>query len=329
MKEQIIKMDNSKQTHLNKLFTNPIFVTIAAIFCCALWGSATPFIKTGYRLMLPEQDVPSTILFAGIRFTLAGIFTVLFYSVARKKILYPKKENLHRVAIICCFQTVIQYIFFYIGLSNTSGVKGTIASGCNVFFAIFISALIFRMEKLTPKKLIACTLGFAGIIIVNLNGLTLDMNLMGDGFVLFSAMSSATSSVLTKRFSKYEDPVVMSGYQFGIGGMVMIIAGAAFGGSIQISGIAAIGVLLYLALLSAIAYSLWGVLLKYNPVSKVTIFSFMTPVFGVILSSLMLSEGSNVSLLNLIVTLILVCTGIFILNYAKKAPEIEKTRSEN
>jgi drug/metabolite transporter (DMT)-like permease len=41
--------------------------------------------------------------------------------------------------------------------------------------------------------------------------------------------------------------------------------------------------LLYLALVSAVAYSLWGILLKYNPISRVAVFGFMTPVFGVIL----------------------------------------------
>ena len=62
-------------------------MTLAALLCCALWGSATPFIKTGYELLMPEKNVSSTILFAGIRFTLAGIMTVLIYSIARRKLL--------------------------------------------------------------------------------------------------------------------------------------------------------------------------------------------------------------------------------------------------
>ena len=131
-----------------KIFTNPIFVTIAGLLCCALWGSATPFIKTGYELVLPERNVPSTILFAGIRFAMAGLITVIIYSIARRKVLYPHPENFGRVGIVALFQTVIQYVFFYVGLSNTTGVKGTVLSGSSVFFAILISALIFRQEKL-------------------------------------------------------------------------------------------------------------------------------------------------------------------------------------
>lgn len=82
--------------------------------------------------------------------------------------------------------------------------------------------------------------------------------------------------------------------------------------------------LLYLACLSAIAYALWGVLLKHNPVSKITVFNFSVPVFGVLLSEIMLSEESNVNPINLILTLILVSLGIFMLNY-KKSKKTDST----
>jgi len=306
------------ETQSNKIYTNTFFVAVAALLCCALWGSATPFIKIGYELILPAKNIPSTILFAGIRFALAGLLTVLIYSVARKKSLYPKKENLGKVATVSVFQTVIQYLFFYVGLANTSGVKGTIISGSNAFFAILIASLVFKQEKLTLKKILACIIGFAGIVVVNLDGLDFNMNFMGDGFVLFSNISYAISSTLMKRYSKYEDPVILSGYQFILGGTFMIAVGLVAGGVVTFTSWAAIGVIVYLAFLSAIAYSLWGILLKYNPVSKVTIYSFMIPVFGVLLSKLMLTETSNVSPLNLVITLVLVCAGIFMLNYSKE-----------
>lgn len=306
------KMNNSK-----KIYTNTFFVAVAAILCCALWGSATPFIKLGYKYILPVKDTASTILFAGVRFMFAGIITILIYSIARRKFLYPKKENLGRIATVSCFQTVIQYIFFYIGLANTTGVKGTVLSGSNAFFSLLVASLIFKQEKLTLKKFFACCLGFAGIILINLDGLDFNMNVTGDGFVLISTIAYGVSSVLIKKYSKYEDPVVISGYQFFAGGIVMIIAGLAMGGHMVIDSFKAFAVLTYLSFLSAVAYSLWGILLKYNPVSKVTIYSFCIPVFGVVLSNLMLTESAEVSLLNLIVTLVLLCTGIIMLNYSK------------
>ena len=61
----------------SKILSNPWVVAVLALFCAALWGSATPFIKIGYELILPEKNVPSTILFAGVRFFFAGVITVL------------------------------------------------------------------------------------------------------------------------------------------------------------------------------------------------------------------------------------------------------------
>ena len=54
-------------TKEKNIFRNPLILTLGALLCCALWGSATPFIKLGYQLLLPEKDVPSTILFAWSR----------------------------------------------------------------------------------------------------------------------------------------------------------------------------------------------------------------------------------------------------------------------
>ncbi len=320
----------NKKTDLTKFFTSPLTVIIGAMLCCALWGSATPFIKMSYKVMFEgaKPNVPSTILFAGIRFAFAGFLTILIYSIARKKLLYPKRENLGRVAIVAVFQTIVQYFFFYIGLANTSGAKGTVISGSSSFFAIFISALIFKQEKLTVKKVIACIIGFAGIIAVNLNGLDFSMNLTGDGFVLFSSISLAVSSVLIKIFSKNEDPVVISGYQFMMGGIVMVIVGLIAGGKIDHVTGEGIAILVYLSFLSAIAYAVWGVLLKFNPVSKVTIFSFMTPVFGVLLTKIMLPTESTVSIVNLLISLVLVCAGVFMLNYNKQ-PSLPKTEDSN
>ncbi len=310
----------------NKFFTHPLVITLCALLCCALWGSATPFIKIGYQLIMPHGGTASTLVFAGIRFFGAGILTVLIYSVARKRVLYPKKENLGRVSVVACFQTVIQYLFFYIGLAHTSGVKGTILSGSSTFFAILVSCLIFRMEKLNLKKIVACLLGFTGIILVNVNGLTFEMNLLGDTFVLFSAVSLAISSVLMKRFSKHEDPVVLSGYQFILGGAVMTAVGLLAGGHIGFSSPKSVLVMLYLSLLSAVAYALWGMLLKFNPVSKVTIFSFSTPIMGVLLSSLLLEEESRVTWPILLLTLLFISGGIFLLNYERKGGLAKKNQ---
>jgi len=73
----------------------------------------------------------------------------------------------------------------------------------------------------------------------------------------------------------------------------------------------------YLSFLSAMAYTLWSILLKYNSVSKVSVWGFTNPVFGVIFSTLFLNESQNTFGLQTVAALLLVCLGIFVVNSAK------------
>ena len=301
------------------LLEKPTMVVIVAVLCCLLWGSAFPCIKLGYQLFdIPSGDSSSQILFAGIRFTLAGILVILAGSMMQGKLLKPSKTAIPKVLKLCMFQTVLQYIFFYIGLAHITGVKGSIVNAVNVFFTILVSCLLFRLEKLDRQKLIGCIIGFAGVIIVNLGGeFDMSFTFLGDGFLMISAFAYALSSVLIKIYGKDENPVMLSGYQFAAGGLIMILAGQAMGGRLNAVTFQGILLLFYMAFISAGAYTLWSLLLKYNPVSKVAVFGFCTPIFGVILSAVILGESTSFQLKTLI-ALMFVCVGIIIVNYKKK-----------
>lgn len=84
--------------------------------------------------------------------------------------LVPTKSSIPSIAKLGLFQTILQYIFFYIGLAHNSGVKASIINGSNTFFVILLAGLVFHQEKLTFKKIAGCVVGFAGVIIVSMNG---------------------------------------------------------------------------------------------------------------------------------------------------------------
>ena len=90
------------------------------------------------------------------------------------------------------------------------------------------------------------------------------------------------------------------------------------GGGLNFSGMNCVLNLLYLGFISAGAYTLWGVLLKYNPVSRVSILGFVNPVMGVLLSALFLGEGREAFSLTGILALLLVSAGVVIVNTAEK-----------
>lgn len=292
-------------------------VGVPALICCALWGSAYPCIKIGYNLFkIDSSNTQDVILFAGMRFILAGLLVVLFASVSKKRFLKPKIESLGRITILSFFQTILQYSFFYIGLSNTTGVKASIISGTNVFLVIIVTSLIFREEKFTLQKFAGSIIGFAGVIIMNIKGGGIDtsLNLLGDGFVLFSSISYAFSSAFVKRFSEKDDTMMLSAYQFIFGGLILVTVGLVSGGKVTYFSLKALLMLIYLGFISAAAYSIWSSLLSNNDVSRVAIFGFSNPIFGVLFSRLLLPGESGNLGLNIILALVLVCIGIFIIN---------------
>ena len=296
-------------------------VCLIAGICSFLWGSAFPCIKIGYELFeVASDDTASQILFAGIRFTLAGILAVFFGCISKKKLIIPGKKDIMPIVILSLFQTILQYFFFYIGLANTSGVKSSVIIGANVFVVIILSALVFRTEKITTKKILGSIVGFAGIILINLSGLTDgSMKFTGEGFIFLSTVAYAVSSGLMKNYSKKHDTVMLSGYQFIFGGIVMTVAGFLMGGTISASSGKAIPMLLYLAFISAAAYSLWSMLLKHNDISSVAIYGFMNPMFGFILSAILLNERGEAFGIKGIIAILLVCAGIFIVNKKEKS----------
>lgn len=292
-----------------------LFTAVAALFCCGLWGVSTPIVKMGYAYT-DAAHVPSLLLWAGIQFALAGLMTIFVYSIIKRRVVYPKKQNLTGVLLISLFQTVLQYTLLYIGLLHTTSVKGAILKSTDVFFVALISSLIFKLEKLTVKKLISCIIGFAGIVIMNLDGLSLNIQPLGDGFVVLGIAFYSLSVVLVKLIGHNEDPIVLSGYQMTLGGIIMLLIGIVFQGNINFAGM--LPIILFLSAIYAVSYSVWTFLLKNNPASSVTIYSFMTPVFGVLFSALLLSEAGGVPLINLVVALVLVCFGIILWGHKKQ-----------
>ena len=235
-------------------------VWFLAMICCLLWGSAFPCIKIGYKMFhIASADASSQLLFAGCRFFLAGFLVLLLGTSGKYKL---KKTEIPMAMILAVFQTILQYVFFYMGLAHATGVKSSIINGANSFLVILIASLIFHQEKLTGPKIIGCVIGFAGVILVNLGGGGLDMSFHWNGefFILVSTVSAACSSAFIKKFSTKANPILLSGWQFMMGGTVLIVMGKIMGGKLRFEGIAPLFLLLYMACISAVAYTIWSLL---------------------------------------------------------------------
>ena len=88
---------------------------ILGLACALGWSLAYPFIKLGYgELQIASTDLGSKILFAGIRFFMAGLLVLAFSAVQRRKLTVTGKE-MPALALFALVNTALHYLFSYIG----------------------------------------------------------------------------------------------------------------------------------------------------------------------------------------------------------------------
>jgi drug/metabolite transporter (DMT)-like permease len=303
------------------VFDNKIGVVFFALLASLLWGAGYSGTKLGYEfLRVNEHDTASKILFAGIRFMIAGTLALLVSLVMYRKPPILKAGEYRGILVLAFFQTVLQYGVLFIALPYISGAKSSILNQTGSFLLILFSHFLYKNDAFTFPKVLGCAAGLFGIILINLGaGMEARFTLAGEGLVIVSSVSGAAGYVVSKRISQAGNPLIITGYQQLSGGIVLSALGFFAGGKVWINGAKAVGILIYLSISIAAAYSLWVELLKYNDVSRVSIFKFAVPVFGVVFSGLLL--GENLFRLKNWISLLLVCFGIVVINMKKAGYE--------
>lgn len=309
---------------MHRGMSNPLtdrrIVVALALTCCLLWGSAVPAVKIGYGLFaIAPGDTPSLMLFAGTRFFLAGFILLAYSALTRKPVAQPPRR-LGQLLLLGLISTAGQYLFYYVGLAHTTGVKVSITTSTSTFFSVLLAHFLYANDRLTPRRVIGSIVGFVGVVVVNLSstGLDLHVSLLGEGFIVIAAALFSIAGVYGKGISAGMDTGVMTGWQLMLGGAVLGLAGLATGGHFGGFGLGAALLLAYLSALSAAAFALWALLLKHNPVGSIAIFNCAIPIFGVLLAGLFLGE-SILEWKNL-AALVLVSAGIWLVTGSARKP---------
>jgi drug/metabolite transporter (DMT)-like permease len=293
------------------IFSDRRVVVATAGLCALLWGSAVPAVKVGYDLLgIVPSDTGALLYFAGVRFFIAGLM-LLAYAAATGKSIWTGPRELGRLAVLGLISTAGQYTLYYIGLAHSTGVKVSITTSTSTFFSVLLAHFLYANDKLSLWRVLGCLLGFCGVVAVNLGGSGFDLSftLLGEGFIIIAALLFSVAGIYGKRISRNLDVGVMTGWQLLIGGAVLWAAGAAMGGQFTTFSWEDAALIGYLAALSAAAFALWSLMLKHNPVGVVAIFNTLIPIFGVLLSGLIL--GENVLEWKNLAALLLVSGGIW------------------
>jgi drug/metabolite transporter (DMT)-like permease len=236
-----------------------------AILCTFLWGSAYPVIKLGYEVFdIQSGDSYLKLIFAGYRFLVAGIILMVIQKLMGKSIMPKSISDFKSFILLGVVYTLMQYVFLYIGMANTTGVKSSILGTLSSFINIVLVHFIYKDDKLSAKKIIGCTIGLLSIIILNLNGGELggSFQLTGDGFLILSAIMGSIGSIYNKSLVKNNDVFVTTAWQLIFGSLMLITIGKSSGATLHINSAESGILLLYMALISSVALVVWSTLYK-------------------------------------------------------------------
>ncbi|MEW8986816.1 MAG: DMT family transporter [Bacillus sp. (in: firmicutes)] len=306
---------------MTNIFQNKWAVIVLAIICCLLWGSAFPVLKISYgELQMTSGDVSAQIVFAGMRFLLAGLILIVFLFITNRNVLLVKRSSIMILLLFGVIQTAVQYFFFYNGLSKVSGMQGAILTSSGTFLAVILAHFFYKNDRLNGKKWIGILAGIAGIVVANWGqDFQFSFHWTGEGYMILAALTSAITTIMGKELATDIHPVALTGWQLTIGSLVLLLIGLP---QLQANAITFTpfgwGLLVYAALISSVAFALWFSILKYNKAGEMSIYNFLTPVFGTMLSALFIpGESMNVFI---VLAIALVAIGIMAINYQGKNP---------
>lgn len=306
-----------EKTSKISIFQRPVWVVIFALTAAIAWGWAYPLIKLGFaEFGITATMTGSKILFAGVRFTIAGLILLAIAHASHRRFAVSQPSNWLYILAFALLNTTIHYACFYIGLSHSEGSRAAIINSLGVFVLVLLACIFFKSDTLTPRKIVGCVIGFAGILILNIGGGGGGhFTMLGDGMIILNALCSSFAGLMTRGLGKRVDVFVGTGYSLAIGGALLIIPGLIMGGTLPCITIIGLIYLLLLIAISALGFALYNKLLSCNPVGKVAIFNSLIPVIGAITSCLCLNE---VFYWKYIIAATLATSGVYIINKGKK-----------
>jgi drug/metabolite transporter (DMT)-like permease len=267
---------------------NTIFL---AIIACLLWSTAYAGIKIGL-----QYDTP--LHFAGIRFIISGL---MIFPFTVKPALYISiiKEHWKIVFWVTFLQTLVNYIFFYLGLNLVPGALGAVIVGSQPLVTAVVATMMRGGERLTRGKILTIVFGISGVVLISAGRQAFKLGttaeLLGVFMILIANIGTATSNVMVSLRSKNINPLVLSSSSLFIGGIIIYLLSLIFEERRQgpMPG-EYWGSLIWLSFMSAYAFSLWYKLLQrpHVKVSELNLWKFLIPVVGAILSWILV-PGEN------------------------------------
>ncbi len=280
-----------------------------------LWGANIVAIK------ISNQGIPP-LLAATLRSALASLLLFAYAYPKGQKVLFPTRDLGHAGAIGVLFG--LDFLFLYWGLEYTLASRGIIFLYMHPFWVALGAHFLLPSDRLTSVKGAGLILAFAGIILVyGARSETLPaFYWLGDLMELLAGVFWAATTLYVKKVVRIRE---LSHYQtlfaqlcFSIpllaAGSLMFERGLSLSLSAPVLGAFAF----QCVVVAFLSYLLWFWMIHHFSVSRLSAFTFLAPLFGVLLGGLIL--GEDIPLL-LWMGLLVVGGGIYLVNRPETSSE--------
>lgn len=289
---------------------------LVLVALCASWGLQQVTIK------IANQGI-SPIWQSGIRSIGSTILLLIWMAVRRQPLM--EKDGSLWYGIVAGLLFSMEFLLVYWGLEFTNASRSAIFLYLSPFVVAIGAHLFIPGEKLRRIQVAGLCCAFAGIMVVFSESLTLPTYRMiiGDSMLAAAALFWGVTMVLIKAspLGKIAPSKTLL-YQLAISAVVLPLGSVAMGepGIVHMTPLIA-GCLVYqIVWVAFITYLAWFWLVRHYPASRLTSFTFLTPLFGVIAGGMLLHESITTMLL---FALVLVGTGIYLVNRPDATSETE------
>lgn len=283
-----------------------LFAISIMLLLCASWGINNVMVK------LALTDVPP-LMQATVR-SVGGFAVIVIAALIRGIPIFARDGTL-RAGLLMGAVFAVEFVLIFFGLMLTTASRSVIFLYTAPFFIAFGSISLLG-ERLYAAQWTGLVLAFVGIIVaIGAPQPNVDASvLMGDGLLILGASLWAVTTLLFKlsNLSKaVPEKTVL--YQTGISAPVLALASWIAGERMTaMPSPVALASLTYQAIwVVGITFMLWYALMKTYSASKLSSFTFITPLFGVAAGHFVLGEPVSAAFG---VAVAFVIAGLFLVN---------------
>lgn len=264
------------------------FVVTTMVVLCAIWGAQQVAIKLAADDLVPIMQVG---LRSGIS---AGLVALLMCCRGERLSL---RDGTLRPGLLAGALFAAEFLFVAEGLRHTSASHMAVLIYTSPIFTAIGLHFTIRSERLVRRQWLGIAMAFAGIAAAFAGGwLHSDVSLRilwGDVLgVLAGAAWGATTVVIRGSALSEAAPSKTLLYQLAVACVLLLGAAAVSGQAtgVSMTAVAWTSLLFQGVVVSFASYLVWFWLLRRYVASQVSVFSFMSPLFGVTFGVVVLHE---------------------------------------